>query len=72
MLYVLVSGHYPFEANRATELWPLIQDGIWSFKHAAFDKVSPNCKDLIEKLLVVDVKKRLTGQQALEHPWFFE
>jgi len=70
MLYVLVSGHYPFEATRAAELWPLIKEGRWSFNQSAFDKVSPMCKDLIEKLLVVDVKKRLTGQRALEHPWF--
>ena len=29
-------------------------------------------KDLVEKLLTVDPKKRYTVDQALAHPWFTE
>ena len=32
--------------------------------------MSPECKDLISKLLVVNEKKRLSGVDALKHPWF--
>ncbi|SPC64722.1 related to cyclin dependent kinase C [Ustilago sp. UG-2017b] len=31
----------------------------------------PGCADLIDKLLVLDPKKRLTAQGALEHEWFW-
>lgn len=32
--------------------------------------MSPQCIDLIKKLLVKDPSKRLTGTEALRHPWF--
>ena len=32
--------------------------------------VSEECKDLIKKLLVVKESKRISGQDALNHPWF--
>jgi calcium-dependent protein kinase len=32
--------------------------------------VSPEAKDLISKLLVVDSAKRISAADALEHPWF--
>ena len=32
--------------------------------------VSAECKDLIDKLLVVDPGQRLCGIEALKHPWF--
>ncbi|EST09220.1 Protein kinase domain protein [Kalmanozyma brasiliensis GHG001] len=31
----------------------------------------PGCADLIDKLLVLDPRKRLTAQEALEHEWFW-
>eukprot|EP00003_Mantamonas_plastica_P022255 TRINITY_DN3749_c0_g1_i6.p1 TRINITY_DN3749_c0_g1~~TRINITY_DN3749_c0_g1_i6.p1 ORF type:complete len:429 (-),score=160.22 TRINITY_DN3749_c0_g1_i6:152-1438(-) len=34
-----------------------------------WDEVSDPAKDLVEKLLVVDVDKRLTADEVLAHPW---
>jgi len=47
-----------------------IKDAEFHFNHVEFDSVSQECKDLITKLLVVNSKKRLTGKEALAHPWF--
>jgi calcium-dependent protein kinase len=33
-------------------------------------KLSMECKDLINKMIVVDRKNRINGEQALQHPWF--
>lgn len=34
-----------------------------------FSKVDPDALDLLEKLLQLDPKKRLTAKEALNHPW---
>ena len=47
-----------------------IKDADFHFNHVEFDSVSSECKDLISKLLVTNSKKRLTGKEALNHPWF--
>jgi serine/threonine protein kinase len=33
------------------------------------DRITPECKDFIMKLLIVDPSKRLVGPAVLEHPW---
>ena len=35
-----------------------------------WDKVSPECKDLIEKMLEPEPEKRITPAEAIQHPWF--
>ena len=48
--------------------WPRkIKDFFTSFPYDA----GPGCADLIDKLLVLDPKRRLTAQQALEHEWLW-
>lgn len=41
----------------------------YDFPEPYWDDISENAKDLINKLLVVDPKKRLTAEQALDHKW---
>ncbi|KFW86568.1 Calcium/calmodulin-dependent protein kinase type IV, partial [Manacus vitellinus] len=41
----------------------------YEFVSPWWDEVSPNAKDLVRKLIVLDPQKRLTVSQALEHPW---
>ena len=36
------------------------------------DKLSPNALDLLQKLLTLDVNKRINVQEALNHPWIKE
>ena len=41
----------------------------YKFDSPWWDPVSLNAKDLVDRLLQVDPKKRLTAKQALNHPW---
>jgi serine/threonine protein kinase len=43
--------------------------GAYRKPQPLWDKLSPDVKDLIEKLMAVDPSLRLDPIQALEHPW---
>lgn len=70
LLYTLVSGYLPFQGNNAAEVFRKIKEAEFHFNHSEFEGVTDECKDLIRKLLIINQKKRLTGQQALDHAWF--
>ena len=70
LLYVLVSGYLPFQGNAPATVYKKIREADYHFDHAEFSNISMECKDLISKLLVHNPKKRITGKDALTHPWF--
>jgi len=73
ILYILLCGYYPFystKMNDTQEVLTKVCTAQYSFPAKEWDPVSAEAKDLIRRLLVVDIKKRLTAKQALEHDWF--
>ena len=68
-MYVLLSGRHPFIAETNALLYKKITTGLYSFEGEEWKPISKSAKDLISKLLVVDVNKRYDAQQALNHPW---
>ncbi|XP_056385605.1 serine/threonine-protein kinase Chk2 isoform X2 [Hyla sarda] len=70
ILFVSLSGYPPFsEGTCNRSLKDQITKGLYNFIPEAWTHVSEPAQDLVKKLLVVDPEKRLTIQQALEHPW---
>ena len=66
----MLSGYLPFQGVNMEEVFDKIRKLRFHFIRTEFEIVSEECKDLIRKLLVADPKKRLTGSEALQHPWF--
>ena len=58
VLYILLSGKVPFPGESNKEIIENVLRGEFHFNHDAFKKVSDQAKDLICKLLVIDVDKR--------------
>lgn len=42
---------------------------IMQYPSPDWDSVTPEAKDLINKMLKIDVSKRITAAEALQHPW---
>lgn len=75
IVYNLLSGDLPFTGATTDKLVEAIGAGVVPFNaHPKtginiWHRVSPQAKDFIQKLLVVDPNRRLTAQEALRHPW---
>jgi serine/threonine protein kinase len=66
ILFVMLAGYLPFDDPNMNALFNRIERG--EYRMAKY--FSPEAKDLISKLLVVDPAKRLTLEQIMEHGWF--
>ncbi|KAJ3326350.1 hypothetical protein HDV06_000226 [Boothiomyces sp. JEL0866] len=70
MAYFLLSGCLPFDTGNQIQDQNAIVHGQFEFYGEVWSEVSQSAKDFISKCLLVDTSKRLTVQQALDHPWF--
>lgn len=69
--YVLLCGFPPFLSpeNNQDELFDQILQGKYEFAEPYWDDVSECARDLITKMLEVDLTARLTAKQVMNHPW---
>ena len=70
ILYMFIVGHAPFDGCDDEEITGNIQRGVYKKDDKRWKKASKEVKDLIQRLLIYQPKKRLTAIQALRHPWF--
>lgn len=69
ILYILLCGYPPFNADTDEEILEKIKKGKFIFPAEEWDLVSKEAKEFICKLLEYDPKKRLSASKALEEPW---
>jgi len=84
VLYILLCGYPPFCGNCGENcdwayggscydcqesLFKNIQEGKFHFPAMDWDRVDPQAKDLVRKLLTKDPKQRISAHEILEHPW---
>ena len=70
ILYMLIVGSPPFCGENDKKVFSNIKTGIFDKNDKRWINASNEVKDLICKLLVYEPKKRLTANEALQHPWF--
>jgi serine/threonine protein kinase len=69
ILYILLCGFPPFYEEEMPALFKQIMSGRFDFPSPWWDNISADAKDLVNKLLVVDPKKRMTADAVLKHKW---
>ncbi|XP_075472683.1 calcium/calmodulin-dependent protein kinase type II subunit delta isoform X10 [Ascaphus truei] len=69
ILYILLVGYPPFWDEDQHRLYQQIKAGAYDFPSPEWDTVTPEAKDLINKMLTINPAKRITGSEALKHPW---
>ncbi|KAI0822957.1 Pkinase-domain-containing protein [Trametes gibbosa] len=65
ILYALLTGRLPFDDKNVRTLLTKVKVG----KYDMPTFVDPMAKDLLSRMLIVDVHKRITMSEILAHPW---
>ena len=69
IIYLMLGRHLPFDSQDDKEIGrKTIYEKI-SFNHSVWSTVSNDAKDLINKLLQKQPKKRPSIEEVLDHPW---
>lgn len=67
LLFALTFGNVPFEGDDIQDLYKTILQG--KFRFPAKRRFSRELADLISGMILVDVKKRFSIREILQHPW---
>jgi len=67
--YIMMAGFPPFDGENDAEILSSIVAVKFDFPMPEWEGYSKECKDFISGLLVADRSKRMTSQQALDHPF---
>jgi calcium-dependent protein kinase len=66
--YFLLTGMLPFDGPSDEDTFDLISIGVFRFPSSSIH-LSDDARDFVTRLLKVDPKKRMTAEEALNHPW---
>jgi calcium/calmodulin-dependent protein kinase I len=67
--YVVLCGFPPFYGKTQAHLFEKILNAEYDFPDPEWTNISEEAKDFIRHLLVLDIDKRYTTKQCLDHPW---
>ena len=70
IMYILLTGLPPFNGENDEEIMTKIMNGKFDMNKYPWPIISSQAKDLIKRLLEFDCNKRITAEEALQHPWF--
>jgi serine/threonine protein kinase len=65
IIYVLMTNYFPWRGGNHAQISRQILSGDFQIP----DSVGVLCADLIQKLMTIDPRVRLTADEALTHPW---
>ncbi|EDQ89287.1 uncharacterized protein MONBRDRAFT_32484 [Monosiga brevicollis MX1] len=69
ILYILLCGYPPFWDDNQQALYEQIKRGSYDYPSPEWDTVTPEAKDLIDRMLTTNPTRRITVAEALKHPW---
>jgi calcium-dependent protein kinase len=69
---MLISGKAPFDGKDDFEIIENIKKGVYDDENKRLLNSSEEVQDLVHKLLEINIKKRLSAHEALQHPWFYK
>lgn len=72
IMYILLCGYPPFNAETDQEILNKIKLGKFSFPDEEWENVSSDAKDLIGRMLAFSPNERYSASECLNHKWLSE
>lgn len=69
ILYILLCGYPPFNSKSVRQLFVRTVKGAYKLTGPEWDGISAEAKDLVRRMLDVDMETRITTAEVLAHPW---
>jgi calcium-dependent protein kinase len=69
IMYILLSGHPPFNGDSDKAIMNKIRIGKYSFPDEDWEHISSDAKDLISKMLKFKSSERYSASDCLKHKW---
>jgi calcium-dependent protein kinase len=67
-VFILVFGYMPFKGSDHEQM-KAITRGEYEVREKIWEKVPATAQDFVKRLMLLDVDKRLSAEDALQHPW---
>merc|ERR550532_520392 len=67
-VFILLFGYMPFSGSDREQM-KAITRGEYEVRKKVWDLVPSTGQDLVKRLMLLDVDKRLSAEDALQHPW---
>jgi len=67
--YILLCGYPPFGGNEDQHILIKVMRGKYSMPEEDFGHISKDGKQFIQRCLTFDHRKRITSEEAMNHPW---
>lgn len=72
IMYVLLTGSYPYQAYHTEDVIEKIKKGEINYENPYIHKLSDNAKSFLMSTLEVDPSKRISVADAFAHPWILK
>lgn len=70
IMYTLLSGKLPFVSDSNETIFNKAIKGDFSFESSVWESVSKEARELIQRMINIDLSKRYSGEECLSHEWF--
>ena len=69
VLYIILCGYPPFYSKSNRQTFVRTVKGIYKLEGNDWDMISVEAKDLVQRMLEKDPRKRISTKDILNHPW---
>uniref|UniRef100_A0A0N4ZUS7 Protein kinase domain-containing protein n=1 Tax=Parastrongyloides trichosuri TaxID=131310 RepID=A0A0N4ZUS7_PARTI len=69
VFHIMLVGHAPFRSQNRQKLFKLISRAQFSMDHESWIPISREARNLVLRLLTLDVNRRIKAEEVLHHPF---